>query len=50
MREARICGLAVILETANPSRFEAVKKPRLENGLKSFSQLEALQAIIRTSV
>jgi hypothetical protein len=27
-----------------------VKKPKLGNGLKHFSQLEALQAIIRTSV
>jgi hypothetical protein len=31
-------------------RFEAVKKPKLGNGFKNFSQLEALQAIIRTSV
>jgi hypothetical protein len=29
---------------------EAVKKPKLGNDLKNFSQLEALQAIIRTSV
>jgi hypothetical protein len=27
-----------------------VKKPKLGNGFKNFSQLEALQAIIRTSV
>jgi hypothetical protein len=27
-----------------------VKKPKLGNGLKNFSQLEALQAIIRTPV
>jgi hypothetical protein len=27
-----------------------VKKPNLGNGFKNFSQLEALQAIIRTSV
>jgi hypothetical protein len=39
----QICGCPI-------RRLEAVKKPKLGNGFKNFSQLEALQAIIRTSV